>query len=155
MADLINLSVLQCDFFFFGFLCSLYGTLYSIKSLCFHFLVLGKQCSGPARAIHRTLCGPWISSDYNIMSLMEPLIPEILWTALNQFLEAAKAHQKKSPRSGAQALCRPYLLVCQRLMSNLRALIEGNWSQTWIDIEGQRSMDSSRASILLRKSSSG
>ena len=43
----------------------------------------------------------------------------------------------------AKSLCRPYLLVCQRSMSSLRALIIGELSRTSTAIKGQQSMDSS------------
>ena len=39
-------------------------------------------------------------------------------------------------KKGEKVDCRPYLLVCQRSMANLRASNEGGWSHTSSNIEG-------------------
>ena len=44
-------------------------------------------------------------------------------------------------KKGGNVDCRPYLLVCQRSIANLRTSNEGGWSRTSSKIEGQGSMD--------------
>ena len=50
----------------------------------------------PPRAVHRTLLGPSIGSYYNILSLIEPLLLEILCTALKQFHETYVVQKRNS-----------------------------------------------------------
>ena len=52
------------------------------------------------RAVHRTFFGPSTSSDSNILSSIQPLMSEILWTALKQFLETDLVQEP--PQLGAK-----------------------------------------------------
>ena len=90
-----------------------------------------------SRAFHHTLFGPAISSDYYILSWIKPFISEILSTEKNP-VHFGLFSFKKNTQSGANAL-----FLFQISISNLRALIEGDWSQTWIEFEGPRLMNSS------------
>ena len=69
-------------------------------------LHLWKASAVSCRAVHRTLYGPSISSNYDILSLNKPSISEILWTALKNSSLGLRQH-KKSQLLGAKALCRP------------------------------------------------
>ena len=53
---------------------------------------------GENRTVYQTLFGPSTSSNYNIFSLIQPSIFELLWTAVKKILEAVLA-QKTTPKS--------------------------------------------------------